>query len=85
MKKITSFFFAGLIALSAAYSYTAIAKGPSPKVEICHLTGNGSYILINVSSNALDAHEAHGDMAPFETPFGSSCDVPPPPPPLPID
>ncbi len=35
-----------------------------PKVDICHLTGNGSYRLINVSRSAEPAHIAHGDVYP---------------------
>ncbi len=34
---------------------------PAPKVDVCHRTGNGEFHLINISSNALDAHLAHGD------------------------
>ena len=31
------------------------------KVDICHITGNGSYQVINVSTSAQPAHLAHGD------------------------
>ena len=31
------------------------------KVDICHITGNGSYHVINVSTSAQSAHLAHGD------------------------
>lgn len=34
---------------------------PAPKVDVCHRTGDGEFHLINISSNALDAHLAHGD------------------------
>jgi hypothetical protein len=34
---------------------------PAPKVDVCHRTGNGEFHLINISSNALNAHLAHGD------------------------
>lgn len=37
-------------------------KGNQGKVWICHLTGNGSYNLIHVSVNTLNAHENHGDV-----------------------
>jgi len=41
------------------------AKGkPAPKVDVCHRRGNGTFILINISSNALPAHIAHGDALP---------------------
>ncbi len=36
-------------------------RAPKAKVDICHITGNGSWHLINVSENAWPAHEAHGD------------------------
>lgn len=39
---------------------------PQGKVDICHLTGNGSYHIINVSANAMPAHLAHGDVLPDE-------------------
>jgi len=32
-----------------------------PKVDICHITGNGKYVKISVSENAKAAHLAHGD------------------------
>jgi hypothetical protein len=32
-----------------------------PKVQLCHRTGNGRYVLIEVSINAEPAHRAHGD------------------------
>ena len=31
------------------------------KVEVCHITGNGTSVKINVSQNAVPAHLAHGD------------------------
>ncbi len=34
---------------------------PAPKVDVCHRTGNGDFHLINISSNALNAHLGHGD------------------------
>lgn len=36
------------------------------KVDVCHRTGNGSFILININSNALPAHLQHGDVLPNE-------------------
>jgi len=32
-----------------------------PKVDICHITGNGKYVKISVSENAKQAHLDHGD------------------------
>ena len=40
------------------------AAKPAAKVDVCHLEGNGSFHLINVSGNALAAHLAHGDVQP---------------------
>ena len=38
------------------------AKGPDPKVDVCHRKGKtGTFFVINVSVNALPAHLAHGD------------------------
>ncbi len=34
------------------------------KVEVRHVTGNGSYHLIEVDESAFPAHEAHGDGVP---------------------
>lgn len=40
----------------------AANKRAANKVKICHLTGNGEYILIEVNQNAVPAHLAHGDI-----------------------
>lgn len=52
----------------------------SQKITLCHKTGNGRYVKINVSVNAEPAHRAHGDAAVGEavpgvagTIFNSSC------------
>jgi hypothetical protein len=39
-------------------------KAKPPKVDICHVTGNGSFHLINVSQNAQPAHRGYGDGVP---------------------
>lgn len=52
------------------------------KVQICHVTGNGKYVLIEISVNAEPAHRAHGDGKigesvpgqPGKT-FGPGCSV----------
>ena len=41
-----------------------ITRRHAPKVDVCHVTGNGSFHLINVNGNALSAHLAHGDAQP---------------------
>lgn len=45
----------------------AFAQGPAVKADkmnVCHVTGNGIYRLINVSKNAVPAHLDHGDALP---------------------
>lgn len=37
------------------------------RVELCHLTGNGTYRPITVNIDAVPAHLAHGDGEPGET------------------
>lgn len=43
---------------------SGIAFAIDPTMDICHVTGKGTYILISVSSNAVPAHFAHGDVLP---------------------
>lgn len=45
------------------------ANGPlavesAVKIDLCHVTGNGAFRLINVSRSAEPAHRAHGDGEP---------------------
>jgi len=47
--------------LVAASTATAVGR-PQEKVDVCHRTGNGTMIEINVSGNALPAHMRHGDV-----------------------
>ncbi len=39
-------------------------KDKDKKIEVCHKEGNGSYHTIKISSSALPAHKAHGDIVP---------------------
>lgn len=48
----------GAAVTSGAVSLDAKAD----KVAVCHLNGNGSFHVINVSGNALPSHQAHGDL-----------------------
>jgi len=41
-----------------------VADEEEKKTAICHREGDGSYHLNTVSSNAVDAHLAHGDTYP---------------------
>lgn len=58
------------------------AAAPAPKVDICHKRGNGTYHLISVNENALQAHLAHGDALPGDPVpgmdgkvFDESCNI----------
>ena len=42
----------------------AAGKG-QPKQDICHVKGNGDFIIINVAAPAVPAHLAHGDHLPL--------------------
>ena len=42
-------------------TYGLDARGQN-KVDICHFAGNNNYTVISVSTNALAAHLAHGDV-----------------------
>ncbi len=53
-----------------------------PKVDVCHVTGNGSYNLLNVNGNAQQAHLDHGDGladstvgAPAGQKFDEACNL----------
>ena len=47
--------------------------GKAGKVDVCHITGNGGYVKINISANALPAHLAHGDQLPGEGGLDDDC------------
>jgi hypothetical protein len=68
MRKIRRLLATALLpAIVLVAAGTASAFGsPQGKQDVCHLTGNGSYHLINVSGNALPALLRHGDVLPDE-------------------
>jgi hypothetical protein len=77
---------AGTTAVSASdvsrYMGIEPTESTSPKVQLCHRTGNGSYHLISVSVSAEPAHRNHGDgkvgeQVPGQTGsvFGPTCGV----------
>ncbi len=43
-----------------------MGSAASPKVDVCHRALNGSFNLINVAYQAVQAHRAHGDALPGE-------------------
>ena len=48
------------------------AKGPAPKVDVCHYSEEiNDYVLISISENALSAHEKHNGL--HLTPPHSPC------------
>lgn len=49
-----------------AVSTATVVGQPQDKVDVCHVTGNGSYHLIEISKNALATHMGHGDVLPDE-------------------
>ncbi len=54
-------------ALAVLLPEIAFAQAPAAKagkVNVCHITGDGTYRLINISKNAEPAHIAHGDAVP---------------------
>lgn len=64
-KRMTFMFGMILVSLGVFVIMPGIASaGPAPKVDICHVPpGNPeNYHTITVSSNALPAHLAHGDL-----------------------
>ena len=53
-----------VIALLLMLGVSIAVAGPAPKVDVCHLTGTGSYVKINISENAFQTHLDHGDASP---------------------
>ncbi len=47
---------------------TAAFAAPAEKVHVCHVNGTDDVVLIYISDNAWDSHEAHGDAAAVEGP-----------------
>jgi hypothetical protein len=45
---------------------TTLVSAKAPRVAICHVTGDGSFQLLEVNGNAVDAHRSHGDALPGE-------------------
>jgi ABC-type transport system substrate-binding protein len=60
--------------LVGAFLLPAAALAEQPKVDLCHATGNGSYVLINVSERAVATHIAeHGDVVPGTNGLNDDC------------
>jgi len=69
------------LTIASSTDYTAASSAvPEDKVQVCHKTGNGSFHLISISTNAESAHTAHGDGRPGDPVpnmagfiFGDNC------------
>jgi len=59
------------IALGGGIARVAAAAQPAD-VQMCHVTGNGSFHMISVDGHADQAHRAHGDGRPGESVPGST-------------
>ncbi len=53
---------------------TTPAHAKNNKVDVCHVEGNGSHHIINVSENAVNAHLAHGDWLVVDEVCGDGID-----------
>ena len=61
-------------AADASHYFGQVPNDPDqddPKIQLCHRTGNGSYLLIEISISAEPAHRAHGDAKIGEAVPGS--------------
>lgn len=65
-KKSKIFTVVSVLSLLLVLSVSTAFAGPAPKVDVCHRTEAGTYILINISENAFPAHIEHGDAGPGE-------------------
>jgi len=54
-------------ALAASLLAPATASAANERIEVCHVTGQGSFLRLEVNINALDAHLDHGDHLPYAT------------------
>ena len=68
MKKLSTLRLVVSTALLLLTPIVALAQQrgvkPDKKVDVCHVTGNGTYRLINISKSAQQAHIDHGDAIP---------------------
>jgi len=78
----------GAFTAATLVGLTLMGAGPAQagadKVKVCHGTGNGDVIIIEVARKALDAHLAHGDQVSFKgvcyAPDPGAAPAPPRPP-----
>ena len=74
------YLFAALAAVLVGVFVFPVGAGAGIKVDVCHIEGNGSYHLINISENAFAKHVDHGDGSPGDVVpgmdgfvFGENC------------
>jgi hypothetical protein len=48
-------------------------QSSAANVHVCHVTGNGSYLKIQINGNALQAHLGHGDALPGTNRLDADC------------
>src|SRR5215510_11628626 len=41
--------------------HPGLSSAASPKVDVCHREGDGSFHLVTIADPAVEAHRAHGD------------------------
>jgi hypothetical protein len=58
-------------------SYEALSLGAAERVMVCHVEGNGSAHVIEISGHAVAKHLVHGDSLEVEVGLepGDSCEV----------
>jgi hypothetical protein len=54
----------GAAAVIVAFVVPAVATAGQDRVELCHLTGDGTYVPIEVADPAYETHMGHGDGQP---------------------
>lgn len=59
--------------LSTDAAHQASQRGKAPKVDVCHITDTGEYVLTNVNENALQAHLDHGDAVAGGDELDENC------------
>tara|TARA_Y100000310_G_scaffold333010_1_gene409694 strand:+ start:72 stop:359 length:288 start_codon:yes stop_codon:yes gene_type:complete len=74
MKRAIKPCLAALAGLVMLFGLTNIVAAKPMKVDVCHVTGSGVHITINISEKAVPAHLDHGDS------LGECGGLPPAPP-----
>jgi hypothetical protein len=83
MKQTLALVVGAAIIISMTYGSLNLSADNDHKVLVCHVTGNGTFHVIDIDKHALPAHQAHGDSLAL-TGFGKgdpcvATSTPPPP------